>query len=204
MGPFEVPQTRLAYYAGLFDGEGCVYIKPGVKHTGHIHSLVLSVSVTMTDTIALCELERDFGGKLRRSVCKDITRHHKIPYRWQLSARRAEAFLRSIRPFAKVKAAQIDVALMFRDRINLIGHWAHRGLPPGEFEARLEMSRRMSELKRIPVHGASGGILANSGNPAMGTAELNGVEGFTPKSVETKRQTESHKLFEDIVQATPN
>src|SRR3990167_4981405 len=108
-----ISDAQLAYYAGLFDGEGCVYIKPGLKQVGRIHSLMLSVSVTMTDTVALCELERDFGGKLRRSVCNDLTRHKKIPYRWQLSARQAETFLRAIRQFAKVKAAQIDVALEF-------------------------------------------------------------------------------------------
>ena len=200
-----ISEAQLAYYAGLFDGEGCVYIKPGLKQVGRIHSLVVSVSITMTDTVALCALERDFGGKLRRSVCRDLARHKKIPYRWQLSSRMAETFLRAIRPFVMVKAAQVDVALQFRDRINLIGHWAHQGLPPGEFEFRLELSHRMSELKKIPAHGTSGGILANSGNPAMGTAELNGVDVLTPKSVETKRQTESQfRLFEDIVQANTN
>lgn len=193
--------AQYAYYAWLFDGEGCVYIKHG--HRARVgRALTLSVAVTMTDTIALCALVRDFGGSLRLSSRRNLSKHLRQAYRWQISAQKAVVFLCAIRPYTLVKSAQVDVAFAFQQRIQHSGWCGRRGIGTEEYQVRLELANRLSQLNKIPVHGASSGILANSGNPAMGTAELNG--SVDPKSVETRRQAGSSRLPEGIVQPSAN
>ena len=192
-------ELKRAYYAGLFDGEGCVTIaKQSLGRGQRGYGLAVRVSVQMCDPAPLQQLQQDCGGgKLYWHGRKEP--QHRALYGWVVTARQAEAFLTAIRPYVYLKGEQIDLALEFRRRVKLCaGHvtMEERGI-------RLELRERLQALKTLVVFGAMHGIRANSGNPEMGTAELNApVQGA--KSVETKRPTEQTACFEDIVHPDGN
>ena len=165
MGPLDLLQVQIAYYAGLFDGEGSVYIAKQYKRSD---GLCLVVSIAMTDTVALKSLVRDFGGCL--STCGRMPKpsHHKQPYKWTVKSQKAITFLRTIRPYTLVESEQIDVAFEFQNRIDTSELTRGRGykLPVGEKSIRMELRVRLHELKKVSVHGVASGIAAKSGNGA--------------------------------------
>ena len=204
-GPFEGLHVRLAYYGGLFDGEGSVFVSHQYRPSRMNKGLCLVVSVAMTDTIALRALLKDFGGSI--STCGRMPKptHHKQPYKWTVKARLAVAFLSSIRPYTLIKTDQIDVALMFQARINTVDFRGRGGLPMEEYEARLELMRRLRALKKVPVHGAANGIGANSVDGETPNTEPSMGRAFPKACVETMSPGQSLvSERRDIVQSIRN
>lgn len=91
---------ELAYWAGFFDGEGCVQI----EHT-QTRPMVyrLSVSVGQTQRAVLVAMAERFGGSVRN---EPRSSRHKPAWRWQLSGPRAALFLGAVQPYLRVKARQ--------------------------------------------------------------------------------------------------
>jgi hypothetical protein len=115
-GTASTKDADLAYWAGLFDGEGCVLIARGRNPGRKVVQHWLTVSVSNTDLDVLRELGERFGG----SIATDRTRkpHWHTCYHWHTSGRIAAAFLSAILPFARVKRAQIELALAFQSSLD--------------------------------------------------------------------------------------
>jgi hypothetical protein len=99
-------QTDLAWAAGFFDGEGSVSFGKAGK-PGHRYLLV---SVSNNDTRGLESLHAWFGGRFYFELSRRCSR-------WTIRSRHAEAFLKSIRPYVRLKGDVIDVALRFQETI---------------------------------------------------------------------------------------
>lgn len=106
---------ELAYFAGLFDGEGCVQIahhKPQRGKRTEQHTLRCAVS--MTD-------ERCVKSFLifRGSVCqktKFLTNPKWQPqWIWSISSNQARGFLETLLPFLRLKLEQARVAIAFQE-----------------------------------------------------------------------------------------
>lgn len=103
----------LPYAAGFFDGEGSVDIRWRVQKatTGKSYErFELRVHVVQIATEPLEAMMARWGGsiKLRKgSNCSD----------WVITDSAAGRFIRDVRPFLMVKAAEADVALTFADTI---------------------------------------------------------------------------------------
>lgn len=97
---------KLAYAAGLLDGEGCIGI-----HSSKGPRYRLSVRITNTDRRMTDWMKKEFGGHV-------TTRPPKLPrveqYTWEVADSSAEEFLRSIYVYSVCKKEQIDIALTFR------------------------------------------------------------------------------------------
>lgn len=191
------------YYGGLFDGEGTVYISQPNRLTS-VAGFALYAAVTMTDAAPLVWLVRDFGGQLAKSGVINPPKIRRQPYKWCVCANKAARFLSAIRPYTMVKAPQIDVAIEFQNRKDSVGRSGRHGLSLEERRWRMEMSKRLKELKTLFVHGELNGIRANSVNAEIANTELNESFLFDSKCVETKRPTGSNRLPEDIVQSIRN
>ncbi len=89
----------LEYVAGLFDGEGCVYISPNL--------VGIQVSVTQQKTEILYLLKKQFGG--------GVTRYGKQScHKWRLTKTEdIEIFLNAIYPYCIVKKAEVAIGLLF-------------------------------------------------------------------------------------------
>jgi hypothetical protein len=115
-----IPETDRAYIAGLFDGEGSIYMKRGAekkkKHKGKGHrisnSLRLSMEVTMTDESVVRWLHETLGvgtfnKKPRKGKRVDGTKY-LMQYRWRCTFRDAFHVCCLIWPWSHTKLPKIQ------------------------------------------------------------------------------------------------
>ena len=101
MADIIVTDTELAYFAGFFDGEGCVAIYPK-KYV---------VSLTNTDIRPLLRAKELWGGFICSQSVESRRFAIRVLYRWQIYGHSARPFLEAIRPFVLLKGEQIDCYL---------------------------------------------------------------------------------------------
>ena len=113
--------TQIAWAAGFFDGEGCVFIQ-AARNGKYIHQGLLVV-VTSTTPAPLRRLYELFGGSVSKPY---IGRSGARPARrWLVTGRLALAALKSMLPYLTVKRLQAKIALRYP-----IGFRGHRGGVP--------------------------------------------------------------------------
>lgn len=103
--PREATDIELAYVAGFFDGEGCVYLN-ALKNGG----ASLRVKISQKDKRPLEYIRSIFGG----SVC--VSRNKKWAtecWNWSVSAAQGERFLKLVQPFCLVKKEAIEIGLEY-------------------------------------------------------------------------------------------
>lgn len=97
--------AKLAYFAGFFDGEGCVGIKkPSTRRTSHSPY----VTVSQVRPEVLLQLKATFGGGIHfASKCGK-----NGIWCWQMAgSKRVLEFLRQIEPYLVVKKAEAQVVM---------------------------------------------------------------------------------------------
>lgn len=137
---------ELAYFAGLFDGEGCVQIahhKPQAGKRTEQHTLRCAIQMTDEKSVRsfLC-----FGG----SVCFKgyYTRNPKWKpqWTWSISSNQAKGFLEIMLPHLRLKREQAKMAIEFqevRKHPRLINK-----VSSGEIAKRDWYWKKLKELKR--------------------------------------------------------
>ena len=128
------------YWAGLFDGEGNVYIFKNLKR--------IQAIVTQKETPILYLLREKFGGHVYRS-----TRAHF----WRCgSLKETQNFLEAIKPYSIIKAVEIQIALEImsgmKKRVNiykkeLIGVNGNRSGLAGVVPVSKEELQRRQDLR---------------------------------------------------------
>lgn len=105
-----IPETDIAYAAGLFDGEGSVTINSPQKNRGY----TLFVSVSQKNRLITDWLHELWPGYLGYNKRNDI-------HRWMLSSRKGSSFLETILPYLKGKkeVAKLGIELQNSKRIGL-------------------------------------------------------------------------------------
>lgn len=99
-------KTDLAYYAGIFDGEGCVTI---TLYGNKLYQLRCKVS--NTNEWLIQSLRMTWGGHVYRDK---RTPNHRACYEWYIVSWQAAIFLEDIYPYLRLKKPQVDVALQFQ------------------------------------------------------------------------------------------
>lgn len=113
----------IRYAAGIFDGEGFVYIFKKVKRESI--GYYVSVGVNMCHRPTVEAFYHRFGGHLNNGSTRKNPTHRRLFY-WGAANRMAASFLEEIRPFLVVKADEADVALQLQKHID-----QHRYISPG-------------------------------------------------------------------------
>lgn len=103
----------IAYAAGIFDGEGSIYLSRRYNGT-------LIVKVVNTDR-RLCQLFSDRWGGTVYEIESKVS-NHKTIYRWSLYGKKAKPFLLDIQPYLIHKA---DLLVKGLEYISLLT-WKHR------------------------------------------------------------------------------
>ena len=98
--------TDLAYFAGLFDGEGCISM---AEHTnGRIPRLIVQMAISHKP--ALIRLQQWFGG----GIYEQKRYSNKPMFAWQIGSFEDQfRFLDAIQPFLDEKRTQADAALLY-------------------------------------------------------------------------------------------
>lgn len=140
-------ETDKAYLAGLFDGEGCVgYYNSNPDREGTPYCCAQLI-ITMTDESVVRWVQRTLGcGHVSIAVKNDQVR--RTAYQWQVSKKaQVRQVLSVIRPYLKVKAAQVDVLLaLFNEEASYV--MRHGSVSPEIAARRLETVQQLKALKR--------------------------------------------------------
>ncbi len=105
-------KIRLAYFAGIIDGEGSIQI---TKKTCTGKPLILSVSVGMCNPLVPYALKERFGGTIINRPIGQCS--NKKPFwQWRVQATIALACLEAIFPFLLEKKGQAQVGICFQKK----------------------------------------------------------------------------------------
>lgn len=152
----------IKYFAGLFDGEGCVYVQrrqhPRLKNPTYL----MAIQVAMTHEGVIRELQRSFGGRYY-PIHWHTRRNNRTAYLWRLNSTEAAALLTKATEFMIVKKAEALVAIEFQAQMDSVRNKL-RHMSPEEQAAiyayREQCNLLLRALKR--VSGAVDGMDANS------------------------------------------
>lgn len=142
-------QTELAYLAGLFDGEGCIFIQKLNKQRGFITSRYrLTVQITNTCESIMMWFKSQGWYVLER---KKMKKEWKRCWVGKLHDRNASRFLESVLLYLRVKRDEAEVALEFQKHKDEEPINGRNGLTSIEIEYREKLKRRLSELKEQKI-----------------------------------------------------
>jgi hypothetical protein len=96
-----------AYIAGLFDGEGSVYISE-MRGSYHLYAIVTNTNLSVLEAI-----NQEFGGWIQQK--KDHEKRNFPCYSWGSSGHKAVAFLKSVLPWLITKRLQAEYAIEFQE-----------------------------------------------------------------------------------------
>lgn len=110
---------KLAWAAGIVDGEGCITIR---CQRGKYYALKVTVGQSGTKMPKmLIELKRLFGGSVGRGGRKRAFKNSLPTYQWAVATDAAEKCVRAILPYLVEKVQQARVALQYRALVGAPG-----------------------------------------------------------------------------------
>ena len=131
-------RVDLAYMAGIFDGEGSIWIgKQAVSRSGK-PIYILQCALAMANPYIPKVFHFAFGGYFY--VSREPSEKMQQIWRWSIKAGGAAAFLEIIKPYLRLKKQEADLAIQFQKR-------KRNGARKGEWGVK---SR--SEAERILLH----------------------------------------------------
>jgi hypothetical protein len=159
-------QTKLAYAAGIIDGEGCICIYQkkirNGKYAGILKNYHLQVIVTQKDGKLIDWLIGNFGGSAYLHWKGTPTGYS---HEWVLNYQNAAKFLKQILPFLIYKKSQAEVAIRFQGRINV----GQMKLNEHELSIRQKLYEEISRLKHISTYSQQPNIQKRINDAALTT-----------------------------------
>lgn len=148
-GLVEIPadELTLAWFAGFFDGEGCIHIyaRQRPEYTGW----VLQLSLPNSGTEALDFIAAEIGGHTYNRPRQQA--HYRDQKVWQATGDEALAVLKLIRPYLRVKHRQADLAIEYQERVRSKTHGRWSKLTEEERMWRRAQQEKISRLNRPNV-----------------------------------------------------
>lgn len=107
----------LCYLAGLFDGEGTIYIMSNKIKQRTPKQYALRIVIGMTSREVIQWVSQTFGGRIYiepRGI-------HVPIWKWMPSQTRTLIVLKAILPFLKLKGSQAEVGIKFQEHMRMGG-----------------------------------------------------------------------------------
>ena len=130
-------RERLAYIAGIIDGEGCISIHSGPQN----RNWTIRITVDMQSKKIVDFLVGSFGGHCNR-IEKDTAKY--AIYYWYMCGSKAYDMLKKIKPYLVEKSAQADQAIRFFIHQK---NYRNRKLTNQEIEERERYKIHLREFK---------------------------------------------------------
>jgi len=135
---------ELAYLAGFIDGEGHIAIGVNRSKNGK-RRWYLRFACHQVNPEPLFLLRDCFGGSIQRT---ERTGNQRTIFEWVASSRDAEAAIRAMTPFLRVKREEAKLALEFQSMLmSMSGRRPE--LTPEQEAAREDVYLRMRALKHL-------------------------------------------------------
>jgi hypothetical protein len=118
----------LAWAAGLFDGEGCIYIKrrqviPGRREKTPVYTLEIKVGLVhkpaieyLASTFRVGSIFMQRPGRLNK----------RVAWHWRISGRNGLSFLAKIEPYLRIKKPEVEIAIRFIELMAVTNRGGHR------------------------------------------------------------------------------
>lgn len=136
------------YWAGLFDGEGCVYIAKGKRTATRRGQYQLCVEVRMTSDEPIYLLKEEFGGTVTLQPAKPNL-NKRGTFSWKARSLVGRQFLETIRPYTMIKSSQIDAALDFQALVSSRNHTGRIAISEEELQVREDYYQTLKRLKTV-------------------------------------------------------
>ena len=146
----------LAWAAGMFEGEGCVFIerkrpwfKNGRKVNYHVYAM--RIDIANSDIAILDALKQRYGGSVQALVQRDP--RYRPCFHWRLGSVNAAVWLKAILPYiVGGKKRQVELALEFAEKYsgdaNRIGYG---GRAKSDKERQEDIYQTLRLLKHEPA-----------------------------------------------------
>lgn len=141
--PLQWEPLELAYFAGLFDGEGSVGIYSTKRIAQHGGQAQFRVCLCNNDPRPLDRAKVLFGGRVRPRL-RQYKARLSNNWEWYIDGQRADRFLIAVLPHLIIKRDQAEVYLSARR--HLVGQG--RVKTPAYAEALVRAEQTLKELKR--------------------------------------------------------
>lgn len=141
-------ETKLAWAAGIIDGEGCIMV---CEHRPK-RCFTLRVTVTNTDPRMLTAMKSMFGGSICEQRWKGDKPQHRTKWVWVTCSKQAEAALVAMLPYLVTKKDQAELALTFRSLHRKRGGIALIGVRTASNEQLFEQQRWLSKQLQAMKH----------------------------------------------------
>lgn len=132
---------EVAYFAGLFDGDGSVAMYFSRARPKQPND---QIHITNIDVRVLIRARDLFGGRIVPHAPSRMSR--QATWRWYVCGLRAERFLRAVLPHLKIKKAQAEVYLSTRSLRRGAGHYHSAKETATLRAAAAEISRLKREM----------------------------------------------------------
>jgi hypothetical protein len=135
-------KPSLDYLAGLFDGEGSIFIIRYPKFPGCPDMAYrIGVGLAMTDQRAVSRFQARWPGSYVHAISRPKMPHSKPIYMWRLTSTKAERFLEDIYPHLDLKAPQAALALEFQGLLS-----RGKDISEDNLDQRIRIWRKMRSL----------------------------------------------------------
>jgi hypothetical protein len=146
-----IERDAAIYFAGLFDGEGCVCLAeyhPRYGGKGQVSPYFRAqMSVSNTHHGVLLHIQRTIGGIIGKPVHRGKPR--RPLWRWSAASRESAHIIRHILPFLVIKKQQALLLLEFHESVQDYIHLPHPGNLGCPQQTPAEIERRRRYLKRM-------------------------------------------------------
>lgn len=106
-----VEEWKIAYFAGIIDGEGSIIIaKQAIRKGRKNHTYSLRISVVNSNRILLEWVRDNFGGSIHPLINKKTG---KAYYQWIVGQGDTYNLLQKIKPYTVIKKDQVDLPIEF-------------------------------------------------------------------------------------------
>lgn len=139
-------REKLAYIAGLFDGEGSFIIaksSPGKGYSSRPYRYQARAALAIREECLVKLLKENFGGSYR--FVKTVNPKHSNIYRWDCQGKALDKFIRDIYPFLIIKQNQCKLLRVFQKVKRQVGN---RPISDLNYNRSENLYNRLRELNR--------------------------------------------------------
>ncbi len=141
----DLTSQELAYFAGLMDGEGCIYMYRNQTKIGNYY-IIWGINITNTNSTLIQWLCDNLGGTME---CNGKTKAGNLVWVWRTWTKAAYKLLKLALPYLVIKSCQAKLAIEFQDNRHPPGYYNRYNLKEEE-QKLLEINyvSRMANLKK--------------------------------------------------------
>lgn len=145
----KISKENIIYFAGLFDGEGCVRIGKYKNQEGKLRYRAF-LQIGMTTKEVLLWLRNNVSGNFY--YCKPNNSRSKPSYEWNVRMKEGEGIVKQALPYFIVKKEQAKIYLKFcKTQYKKGWRLGNIGMPKNILNEREELFKIMSKLNKKGV-----------------------------------------------------